>query len=1265
MADWTDADQRQLDQLKAQEKALEAQVEGDPHADAHIAAVSKPARPEDEATRPFSTIRTVIGTGRDILQNVLDTSEALGDLAEEAVPLPMVRFGSRASNGVIDVVSGEAARQEVKQHRQLPSIPDVPGSENAGTAEKIVRSIGSFMVPYAGWAKKFAVAKAGIGVAERVARGAAAGFATDFVNQPPDTTNLASVLKDTFGIDNETLDWLSYHDDENALTQRLKAASTNLPVGIAADGLFELGAKAIRAYGAIKGEAQEAKGIVEAMEHDYGIKLTPREVSTDAEAGVADTPVAAAEPYDSALHVAIKEANPQSWEDIVSFLERRVDDPKLPDAELEELGKIVEDDPENALARLGIEPSKLNWHEFDNPDGIRNLHQSLINIYERIGRKLGRTTEQVSEAQINTAARSFASDAEVLRTLYGATKNLPEILMGARMFVGAHAHTLLRDAEDALEALTKGGGGAQGEAAWQKFLQSFHRHALYLGTVRGAGSEIGRALKSLQFLARTDPKAVEKMGQAGKVLGAELTVPEEQAAEKALSQADNQLEGAMAIHEPAEQIMLLSKLLQKKGDIGALDQFIRANASSPLKRADGVVRETTSNLFSVGTAAYNMAASISMLSLRGLGRWMAAAARLPGFLVGGEQARLARVAAMDAWAYTDGLVSSLGEAVRTAMTEMERHASEEAFVVTDGLGLKNVAKRTAEWNARLGAKKLGKNFERVDMDASHMQLAITPADRRRLAELIDSEGLPQIVFRGLNFIGRAIGLSANALGTLNRAGTVLFINAPDQFMGTVAAKAGAQSAAARLAAARAAELGIEGKALTKYMKARVASLATDVEGWSDNGFEDGYRAATEAAGEHEARSILFQDQIESPAWRRISRAISQAPFASIPFPFPHTPLRILEVSLVDYTPLGLLKRRVRDAILHGPPQQREQALSQLGLGMLMMMMAWKMEPSRDIVGTDGDFTSTARINREKYTFRIGGDVYEFVRQDPIGTVMGLTADARGAWDHVDQNDPEAVSKAKAAWEVGLWAVTANVLSKSYLQSMKALADVFGYSGTEQSGWDKYFKNVLARRIVPGAGLQKGSEAVFDPFERSAKDFQEEVLKNSIGSFVLPPKRDFLGDPEPKNLGERFTGLTWKPESTEPLVRELDRLSFQTKLPSRDIRGVPLNGQQYERLVQLRGQGVEGDFGTMKEALNKLIEAPGYKSLTDAAKVYQMKQIMDGYTSKAQTALLKEDPELLARVLRKVSYDQSRKAGLSDDQLREQNAKLGQELGLTQ
>jgi hypothetical protein len=61
----------------------------------------------------------------------------------------------------------------------------------------------------------------------------------------------------------------------------------------------------------------------------------------------------------------------------------------------------------------------------------------------------------------------------------------------------------------------------------------------------------------------------------------------------------------------------------------------------------------------------------------------------------------------------------------------------------------------------------------------------------------------------------------------------------------------------------------------------------------------------------------------------------------------------------------------------------------------------------------------------------------------------------------------------------------------------------------------------------------------------------------------------------------------------------------------------------------------------------------------------MKQIMDGYTSKAQTALLKEDPELLARVLRKVSYDQSRKAGLSDDQLREQNAKLGQELGLTQ
>lgn len=1261
MADWTDADQRQLDELEAQERQLSAQAEGDPVADAHVAAVSKPVRPEDRASSGFSTVRMLIGAGRDIIEEPLRFIEKTGDDLEQRFPLPAVRLGKNASNGIADIVTGEEAKKFTREQDQLPHLGQLEGSDNANPWEKMGRSVISLLVPYAGWAKKLGVAKAGLSVVNRVGRAAAAGVAADFVNQAPETNNMASVIKDTFGIDNPTLDWLSFSEDDSEIIARLKAAATNLPVGIAADGLFEAGAKMIRAYGRIRGEAEEARGIVEALEHDYGIKPVeePRVSSVDAEAGGAPAPRPSEDPFNSALHVGIQAEKPQTWEDILSFLERKVDDPNLPQHEMDELSKIANGDPENALARLGIEPAKLNWSEFDNPEGIKNLHQSLIDIYEKVGQRLGRTGENVTEGAIHTAARSFASDAEVLKTLFGQTKNLPEILMGARMFVGAHAHTLLGSAEDALDALTKDAPGSEG--AWQQFLTAFHRHALYLGTVRGAGSEIGRALKSLQFLARRDlPTA--------KGLAADLAkkVPTEGKVD-AVEQAAKDASAVNAITDPAERIMVLSKLLEKGDDVGQLAQFVRGKSGSALQRADGIARETISNLFSAGTAAYNIKSGLTMMTFRGLGRWMAAAARLPLALAGGEQARLARIAAMDAWAYTDGVLGAVNEAVKNTLMILEREGASELYINADNLGLKGLAKKAATWNAKAtrATVGLGKNFERVDIDATPRRFAFNPADRRALEEIVDSENLPQMVIRGLTFLTRAAGASVNAVGTLTRLGTILFINAPDQFIGSMAAKAGAQSAAIREAAARAAELGIEGKELTKYLRARVASLATDVDGWSDQGFQDGFREVTHAAGEHEAREVLFQDPIEFNGLRRLSQAISKTKFASIPIPFPHTPMRILERTAIDYTPLGLLKSRFRQAVLHGSPQQREQALSQMGLGIFAMYLASQLVEDRTVVGNDGTFTSTARMNRESYTLRIGGDVYEFSRDDPMGTLLGMAADYQTYMNHRDPNDPEAESKGQAMWEAGAWAAAANMLSKAWLESLKNLTDLAGAftEGEFVSGLHRYARNTVARRIVPAAGLQKAAQMTFDPWERQATTFQEEMLKYTLGASKLPVKRNWLGEEEPHNLGERFIGLTWKPESTDPLIRELDRLSIQTRLPDKDIKGVPLTSDQYSRLLELRGNGVKGDFGTMKEALDALIHHPGYQSLTDPARVDQIKRLTDGYTKDAKDALMSEDPELHARVIRKAAYDQSRTASMSPDNLKAQNEALGRELGL--
>lgn len=1261
----TPAEQAELDRLEYEQRDHIARQFGDPIANAHVAAVSKP---DDGEPTHSSVIRSILGIPRDALANTVETLKDLGGFAEDLGGIAKDAFGAKVPEmarkvlGIAAPGLSGAVQLEETLHDTNATIPDLPGSEHAGTAEKLVRGIGSFALPFVGWMKAFGAAEAELGVVSKLARGAGAGFATDLVNQDPANTNMASVLKDTFGLDNPTLDALAYNSEDDDMVSRLKAAATNLPVGIAADGLFELGAKGLRLYRQAKGEAEDARGVVEALEHDYGVKRPAEAPTTDdiIEATAADAGEQSPLPFDKALHVAMGGEPPKSWEDVVGFLNRMVDEPNLPQDILDEMAKIVHGDPENALTRLGIDPAKLDYEAFENPEGVQTLHKSLINVYEKAARKLGRTGERVSEAGIvHTAARSFASDAEVLKTLYGNTKNLPEILMGARMFVGGHAKRLLDDAEAALKALKEGGGAQE----WQKFLESFHRHALYLGSLRGAGSEIARALRSLQFIARHDPKQAMKYADS-----IEKMVPgAEKGAAAASDQAAEQLNSVLSIETDAERMVLLSKLLRHEGDIGALAQFVRAKNGGLLKNVDGAVRESVGNLFSQGTAAYNFAASMTMMGLRGLGRYMAAASRLPLAPFSAEQARLARVAAMDAWAYTDGALMSVGEAWRNTITAMEGDGALELFLHADTLGMKKLAKKAAEWTGEgQELSRAGKNFERIDMSADGTVISLTPADRRALDKWIESFNLPQLLARSLKFVVRAAGEVANTAGTLTRMGTILFVNAPDQLAGTMAAKAGAQSAAVREAANRAAELGIEGKALSKYLKARVASLTSDIDGWADNGYEQGFREVTAAAGEHEARAILFQDRLESAFNRGIERA-HHAPsvLAPLAIPFVHTPLRILERSLIDYTPLGLLKSRMRFAILHGTPQQREQALTQMALGTFGMWLGYKLAEDRGIIGKDGDFFSTARLARESYSMRIGGDVFEYVRLDPVSTILGMAADYRSYMQHYDPNDPQAESKGRAMFEAGVWAISSNVLSKTYLEGLKDLVGLAtAYTeGQFQTGFKNYWQNMLGRRIVPSAGVQKGIRQTYDPFEHEAITFQDKVLKNTIGATKLPVLRNWLGRPERTNLGERFLGLTWKPDEglDDPLIREFDNLSLDTRLPKKEIKGVKLNATQYSRLLELRGQVVEGPYGTMENALKALTTHPQWAGLTQPAKGEQVRTLTEGYTKLAHEQLLKEDKTLQAAVWKEEAYTDAKGRGLTPDELERQKAVWDSEL----
>lgn len=1233
----TPAEQRELEQLQRDEE--QRRVAGMTETvDAHLRTVTDGASDKDG----FSIMRTVLGSVRDPINEVLE----FGRDAIQAGQRIGRRLGGEAET--LDLGTGDI-------------LPDLPGSERAGTAENIVRDIGGYLVPYTGWAKAFRVMKGATWVG-RMGRGVAAGAMTDFTAQDPMSANLANTMRDAFGIESDMLDALANEEDDDRLVSRVKAAATNIPLGIAAESAFELGAKVVRAYRSARGNAEEAAETYQALRGDYAVKVEQKTVKEAVE-DVLDEPQVTKEPFDPERHVDATN-QPESWEDVLSYLQRRAGgDLDVDQQLLDDMAEIVHGDPDNALARMGIDPAKLDWSEYANPDGAARLQKALSGVYENIAERLGRSNKRVSNASVAAAARAFASDANVLKALYGATSKLPELLTAARMFVGGHAHVLLKDAEDALDRLM--GDGEGGAEAWAKFLESFHRHAFYLGSVRGAGSEIGRALQSLKMLARRNAEK-NIIRDADKLKSKVDDAARD--ADKATETADDQLNAVLSIESDGERIALLSTLLDKKGDIGELAQFVRQKNGSSLQRLSDSTKETLGSLFSQATAAFNIASGLGFMGMRAVSRWLSTTAWMGLAPFSKSADRNFRVAAAEAHAYTDGLISAWGEAWHNTTAVLQREGSSELFLNADTLGLQKLAKAAAKMQAKARKRQGGVNFERVDLDARPRQFALNPHDRRVLREHIENLPFPRLMQQGLMGLVRTAGAALNATGTGFRTGTILFINAPDQFVGTMAAKAGSQTFAVRQAAKEAAELGLEGKELDAFLKARWTSLTSDIDGWANEGFEKGFREAAAAAGEHEAREILFQDPADFAFTRSLSRMHHETPFAHAFIEFLHTPLRILERTVIDFTPLGLFKDRIRRAIVAGGPE-RDQAIAMMALGTYTFALAWQHAKDRTVVGTDGGFASSARLQRESFTMRVLGDDIEFVRADPMGSILGLAADLQAYLENNNDSPEERQRKAEIMQEAAVHAISANILSKTWLVSLKDLVELStaGIAGRPVGPALRRLKKGKVRRLVPAAGLQKGVRQIVDPWEYEATSVYDEMLKNTFLAGKLPVKRDILGRPMEVNLGERFTGLTWQPTDTDPLVVEMQELNFRAPAPETSLYGVRLSADQKARLMELKGQVVRSEkYGglTMEQALREVIKSDGYKAMRREARVETLREVMSDYTRDAKAMLLAEDKQLAQRVVAEDLFQQGRKDNLSDAQIATETEQVTSELGLS-
>jgi hypothetical protein len=644
--------------------------------------------------------------------------------------------------------------------------------------------------------------------------------------------------------------------------------------------------------------------------------------------------------------------------------------------------------------------------------------------------------------------------------------------------------------------------------------------------------------------------------------------------------------------------------------------------------------------------------------------------------LGGRHSMAARIAAMDAWAYADGVLGGFREAWHGALRVLEKVGMAEASLNLDTLGLRDLAKAAQERSIRAADEVSLGNYERVETRNSRA-FALTASEMHHLRKMIDAEDGPTFFGGALRAGVQTLATAVNAAGSLTRLGTTLFINMPDQFVGVLSARAGARSQAVRLAANEAAELGLEGPELTRFLKARVVQLAETDGGWHPDGFAAGVDEASAAhgdaalredvvaSGHREARANLFQDELEVGLFRGFARYVGQVPLVHMVLPFIRTPLRILERTAIDFTPLGLVKDRMRKAIIAGGPEG-DEARVRLALGMLAVTAGWALSDDRTVVGTDGSFRSSSRISgRPSVSVKVGDDVVELLRIDPVGTLIGFGADMRAYLDAAE-DDPDASEGIPLMFEAMAIAVGANVLQKTWLTSLRNMVELF--SATEDETFFQRLnamKNAFAPRFVPGSGVQRQIAQAGENYLREADGFIEAWLANSIGAATLPVRRDaLLGRPMEVPT---ITRLAQVARDDDPLMAELEWLSYDIARPKRSIQGVRMNAVQYSRYLELRGQevlsAVSGE--TLEATLRGLIAMPEYQAMGRQARVAAIRENIEAgeFHRQAIDRLLQEDDGLAFRVLRREVWDTLELQGATRDQKVEETRRAAEELGI--
>lgn len=633
-----------------------------------------------------------------------------------------------------------------------------------------------------------------------------------------------------------------------------------------------------------------------------------------------------------------------------------------------------------------------------------------------------------------------------------------------------------------------------------------------------------------------------------------------------------------------------------------------------------------------GEVAHELAARVSALANAGQ------ITQLSSFVQKGAYART-RDAVLEAW--INGLLSNPATHVantvsNTSVAVLRMAERAVAAQINRVLGIEGgvaAGEAAAQWH---GAVQGGKELLRYWWKLAQLKLTrgagelVSPVEQHGLRgtklEYTPSISSQQLALNANGWLGRSVDFAGS---TLQRYGPGRALQLEDDIFKTIGYRMELQAQAVRQATNEV----TAGKLAESAFATRVAQLV-------ETPSEAIRLAAVDAA--------TYQTFTNAPGElaKSIGRLTHQYPALKVLLPFTRTPANILTFTF-ERTPLAPLMSRFRANIAAGGAR-RDLALTQMGLGTLVMLASADAVMSGQVSGRGprerGINQAMRRAGWQPYSVKLGDRWFTYNRLDPIGSLIGMSADAtellmQAQHEALDDSDTEKLAVATAL------AFAGNITNKTYLSGLSSAIEALNDPQRAAQSWAER----TVGSIVP-AGVA-GIERIQDPTVREVYSMMDAIRARTPGlSDSLPPRLDLWGEPVSyeSGLGKPFDFFSPSysgKENPEPIDTEIMRLESNIPLPSRrtSFNGVTvtLPPDAYSRYVELSGNGIKSPAWGMgaKDYLNAVVTNNHAMSLVynmrsdgpDGGKDAFIRSTITDYRALARDQLLKEFPELKAEV----------------------------------